>query len=90
MATKMACSRTLSELPYNFGARCVIARSIAVLEAVLAGFFGAMSAAINLATSFNAVTNYLAITVGTGRCQHVNRAFEAVKGPSLSGRDNLE
>ena len=54
-----------------------------------AGFFGAMDATINLATSFNAVTNYLAITVGTGRRQHVNRAFEAVKGPSLSSRDNL-
>ena len=49
-----------------------------------------MDAIINLATGFNAVTNYLAITVGTGGCQHVNRAFEAVKGPSLSGRDNLE
>jgi hypothetical protein len=54
-----------------------------------AGFFDAMDATINLATSFNAVTDYLAITVGTGRCQHVNRAFEAVKGPSLSGRDNF-
>jgi hypothetical protein len=54
------------------------------------GFFGAVDATINLATSFNAVTNYLAITVGTGRCHHVNRAFEAVKGPSFSGRDNLE
>jgi len=55
-----------------------------------AGFFRAMDATINLATSFNAVTDYLAITVGTGRRQHVNRAFEAVKGPSFSGRDNLE
>jgi len=55
-----------------------------------AGFFGAMDATINLATSFNAVADYLAITVGTGRCQHVNRAFETVKGLSLSGRDNLE
>ena len=55
-----------------------------------AGLFGAMDATINLAAGFNAVTDYLAITVGTGRRQHVNRAFEAVKGPSLSGRDNLE
>jgi len=57
---------------------------------VRAGFFGAMDATINLAAGFNAVTDYLAITVGTGRRQHVNRAFETVKGPSLSGRDNLE
>jgi len=55
-----------------------------------AGFFGAMDAAINLVTSFDAVTDYLAIAVGTGRRQHVNRAFEAVKGLPLSGRDNLK
>jgi hypothetical protein len=61
-----------------------------IFQSMRAGFFGAMDATINLATSFNAVTDYLAITVGTGRCQHVNRAFEAVKGPSFSGRDNLE
>jgi hypothetical protein len=63
---------------------------LAIFQSMRAGFFGAMDATINLATSFNAVTDYLATTVGTGRCQHVNRAFEAVKGPSLSGRDNLE
>ena len=62
----------------------------AVFETVRAGFFGAMDATINLATGFNAVTDYLAIAVGTGRCQHVNRTFETVKGPSFSGRDNLE
>jgi len=61
-----------------------------VFQSVRAGFFGAMDATINLATGFNAVTDYLAIAVGTGRCQHVNRAFETVKGPSFSGRDNLE
>jgi len=55
-----------------------------------AGFFGAMDAAINLTASFDAMTDYLAITMRTGRCQHMNRAFEAVKGPSFSGRDNLE
>ena len=55
-----------------------------------AGFFGAMDAAINLTTSFDAVTDYLAITMGTGRCQHVNRAFEAVKGPSFSTGRNLK
>ncbi len=49
-----------------------------------------MDATINLAAGFNAVTDYLAIAVGAGRCQHVNRAFETVKGPSFSGRDNLE
>jgi hypothetical protein len=63
---------------------------LAIFQPVRAGFFGAMDAAINLATSFNAVTDYLAITMGTGRCQQVNRTFEAVKGPSFSGRDNLE
>jgi hypothetical protein len=62
----------------------------AVFQTMRAGFFGAMDAAINLATGFDAVTDYLAITMGTGWCQHVNRAFEAVKGPSFSGRDNLE
>ncbi len=62
----------------------------AVLQSMHAGFFGAMDAAINLATSFDAVTDYLAITMRTGWCQHMNRAFEAVKGPSFSGRDNLE
>ena len=61
-----------------------------IFQPVRARFFGAMDATINLATSFNAVTDYLAVTVGTGRCQHVNRTFEAVKGPSFSGRDNLE
>jgi hypothetical protein len=61
-----------------------------IFQSMRAGFFGAMDATINLATSFNAVADNLAITVGTGRCQHVNRAFKAVKGPSLSGRDNLE
>jgi hypothetical protein len=61
-----------------------------IFQSVRARFFGAMDATVNLAARFNAVTDYLAITVGTGRCQHVNRAFEAVKGPSLSGRDNLE
>jgi hypothetical protein len=61
-----------------------------VFQSMRAGCFGAMDTTINLITSFNAVTDYLAITVGTGRCQHVNRAFEAIKGPSLSGRDNLE
>jgi hypothetical protein len=61
-----------------------------VFQSVRAGFFGAMDATINLGTGFNAVTDYLTITVGTGRCQHVNRAFETVKGPSFSGRDNLE
>ena len=54
------------------------------------GFLGAMHTAINLATSFNAVTDYLAITMGTGRCQHINRAFEAVEGPGFSARDNLK
>ena len=63
---------------------------VAVLESVRAGFFGAMDTAINPATSFDAVTDYLAITMGTGRCQHVNRAFEAVKGPSFSTGRNLE
>jgi hypothetical protein len=61
-----------------------------VFQSMRAGFFGAMDATINLATSFNAVTDYLTVTMGTGWCQHVNRAFEAVKGPSFSGRDNLE
>jgi hypothetical protein len=55
-----------------------------------AGFFGAMDTAIDLATSFDAVTDYLAITMGTGRCQHVNRAFEAVKGPGFSTGRNLK
>jgi hypothetical protein len=55
-----------------------------------AGFFGTMHAAINLATSFDAVTDYFAITMGTGRRQHVNRAFEAVKGPSLTTGRNLK
>src|SRR5213080_735830 len=55
-----------------------------------AGFFGAMHAAINLATSFDAVTDYFAITMGTGWCQHVNRAFEAVKGPSFTTGRNLK
>jgi hypothetical protein len=57
---------------------------------VRAGFFGAMHAAINLATSFDAVTDYLAITMGTGRRQHVNRAFEAVKGKSFTTGRNLK
>ncbi len=61
-----------------------------IFQSMRAGFFGAMHAAINLATSFDAVTNYFAITMGTSRRQHVNRAFEAVKGPSFSSRDNLK
>jgi hypothetical protein len=68
--------------PYN----CLAA----ILQSVRAGFFGAMDAAINLAAGFDAVTDYLAITMGTGRRQHVNRAFEAVEGPSFSARNNLK
>ena len=37
-----------------------------IFQSVRARFFGAMDATINLATSFNAVADYLAITVGTG------------------------
>ena len=65
-------------------------RSIAILETALAGFFGAMRAAKNFAAGFHAVPDHFALTMGTGRRQHVNRAFETVKGPSFSGRDNLE
>jgi hypothetical protein len=68
--------------PYN----CLVA----IFQSMRTGFFGAMDAAINPATSFDAMTDYLAVTMGTSRCQHVNRAFEAVKGPSFSGRDNLK
>jgi len=68
--------------PYN--------SSVAIFQSMCAGFFGAMDTAIDLAASFDTVTDYLAITMRTGWCQHVNRAFEAVKGPSFSGRDNLE
>jgi hypothetical protein len=49
-----------------------------------------MHAAKNLATSFDAVTDYFAITMGTSRRQHVNRAFEAVKGPSFTTGRNLK
>ena len=48
------------------------------------GFFGAMHAAINLVTSFDAVPDDLAITMRTGRRQHMNRTLEAVEGPSFS------
>jgi hypothetical protein len=65
-------------------------RLFTIFQSMRTGFFGAMDAAINLATSFNAVTDHLAITVGTGGRQHVNRAFEAVERPGVSGRDNLE
>ena len=68
--------------PYN--------SSVAIFQSMRAGFFGAMDAAINLTASFDAVTDYLAITMGTGRCQHVNRAFEAVKGPGFSTGRNLK
>ena len=49
-----------------------------------------MDATINLAAGFNAVTDYLAITVGTGRRQHVNRAFETVKGVTRTGGDDFK
>ena len=75
-------------LPYKVLRRVLLLPAIS--QSVRAGFFGAMDAAINLANSFDAVTDYLATTMGTGWRQHVNRAFEAVKGSSFSGRDNLK
>jgi len=38
-----------------------------------------MHAAINLATSFDAVANYFTITMWASRRQHVNRALETVE-----------
>ena len=59
-------------------------RLLAVLQPVRAGFFGAMDAAIDLSASFNTMPDHPAITMRTGRRQHVNRALEAVKCSSLS------
>ena len=50
-----------------------------------AGFFGTMYATINPAAGFNTMPDHLAITMRTGRRQHMNRTLEAVKGSSLSG-----
>ena len=49
-----------------------------------AGFFGAMDATVNMAAGFDAVPDDPAITMRTGRRQHMNRTLEAVKGSSLS------
>jgi hypothetical protein len=70
--------------------RPTIARLAPIFQSVRTGFLRAMDAAINLATSFDAVTDYFAITMGTSRRQHVNRAFEAVKGPSFTTGRNLK
>lgn len=43
-----------------------------------------MDATVDLLASFNAVPDYLATTMGAGWRQHVNRAFEAIKGSSFS------
>jgi hypothetical protein len=43
-----------------------------------------MHAAINLTASFDAMTDDFAITMWTGRCQHVDGALEAIKGMSFS------
>ena len=55
-----------------------------VFQPVRAGFFGAMDATIDLSASFNTMSNHPAITMRTGRRQHMNCTLEAVKGSSLS------
>jgi hypothetical protein len=55
-----------------------------VLQPVRAGFFGAMDATIDLSAGFNTMPYHPAITMRTGRRQHMNRTLEAVKGSSLS------
>ena len=49
-----------------------------------AGFFGAMDATIDLPAGFNTMPDHPAITMRTGRRQHVNSTLEAVKGSSFS------
>src|SRR5207253_1196446 len=56
-----------------------------ILQSMRAGFFGTMYATINPAAGFNTMPDHLAITMRTGRRQHMNRTLEAVKSSSLSG-----
>jgi hypothetical protein len=63
---------------------------IAILQPMRTGFFGAMDATINPATSFHAVADDPAITMRTGWRQHVNRTLETVEGRSFSRRNNLK
>jgi hypothetical protein len=56
----------------------------AILQSVGAGFLGTMDATVDMAARFNAMADDLAITMGAGRRQHMNRTLEAVKGSSFS------
>jgi hypothetical protein len=49
-----------------------------------------MCTAIHRTTCFETVTDDLAATTGTRRCQRVNCTFEAVKGHGLSSLYDLE
>ena len=64
--------------------------SIPVLQAMRAGFFCAMHAAIDLAAGLNPMADNLAITMRASRGQHVNRTLKAIKGSSLARRSNLK
>ena len=72
----------------QFKEHCAIL--VAIFETALAGLFGAMRAAKNFAAGFDAVSDHFALTMWTGRRQHVNGALETVEGTSFSGRRNLK
>src|SRR5690606_37264729 len=51
---------------------------------------GAMSAAIDIVTLFDAMADDSAAAMGAFRCQHLNRAFETVEDVSLSRHADFE
>jgi hypothetical protein len=55
-----------------------------------AALFGAMSAAIDLAICFHAVTDHVAVTMGTFRRERVDRALEAIERMAFAASDNFK
>lgn len=49
-----------------------------------------MTAAVDVASGFNPVTNHPAAAVFATRCQGFNGAFEAVKGVGLARHNHIE
>jgi hypothetical protein len=80
----------MSAAGIEVGLRQGTSPSTAIFQPMGPGFFGAMHAAIDLPGSFDAVTDDLAITMRTGRGQHMNCTLEAVKGSSLSRGSDLK
>jgi hypothetical protein len=57
---------------------------------LFSGFAGAMRAAIEVVAHLDAVPDNAAVTVLANRRQHVDRAFERVKGMRLSVENDVE